>query len=111
MNVIKNMNFKINGNIKYSSLNDKLAFEGEYINGEENEKGKKYSKEFKIIFDDIFKIEKDGMESRKFHLKKELNFEFKYLNDDIHGISKEYSIYRELLFEFRLLHGKKLIKY
>ncbi len=40
------------------------------------------------------------MESRKFHLKKELNFEFKYLNDDMHGISKEYSIYRELLFEF-----------
>ena len=44
--------YESNGIVKeYDSYNDKLIFEGEYLNGKRNGKGKEYNKKGKLIFE------------------------------------------------------------
>ena len=65
---------------EYSSYNDELTFEGEYLNGKRNGKGKEY--EFK-----------------------QLVFEGEYLNGKRNGKGKEYDFHK-LKFEGEYLNGK-----
>ena len=73
-----------NGNIKeYSSYDDILEFEGEYLNGERNGKGKEYD------------------------CNGNLKFEGEYLNGKRNGKGKEYDYDGNLLFEGGYLNGNK----
>ena len=72
-----------NGYIKEYYYDDKLKFEGEYLNGERNGKGKEY------YFDD------------------RLQFEGEYLNGKRNGKGKEYYYGGELKFEGEYLNGNK----
>ena len=70
---------------EYNSLNDKLIYEGEFLDGIKNGKGKEYNK--------------DGI----------LIYEGKYLNGERNGKGKEY--YKdELIFEGEYLDGKEMEK-
>ena len=74
------------GKVKeYNRFFDKLEFEGEYLNGKRNGKGKEY------IFDG------------------KLLFEGEYLNGKRHGKGKEYDFDGKLLFEGDYLNGKKVL--
>ena len=64
---------------------DTLIFEGDYLNGERNGKGKEYSD-----YGDLW-------------------FEGEYLNGKRHGKRKEYYFTGELLFEGEYLYGQKKI--
>ena len=51
-NIIYELNNNINGKGKeYYYYNDKLKFEGEYLNGEKNGKGKEYDYDGNLIFE------------------------------------------------------------
>ena len=62
---------------------DKLIFEGEYLNGEINGKGrKKYNKD-----------------CNSYLVYEEYEYEGEYLNGKKHGIGKEYNIEQKLIFQ------------
>ena len=45
-----------NGKVKeFNSINGELEFEGEYLNGKKNGKGKEYNEKGKLIFDGEYK--------------------------------------------------------
>ena len=82
-----NIEFEINegkGYIKEYNYYGKLEFEGEYLNGERNGKGKEYN-----YFDG------------------ELIFEGEYLNGKRNGKGKEYNFLGNLIFEGEFLNGKR----
>ena len=86
---MKNLSFVLengNGNIKEYSLNGKLIFEGEYLNGERNGKGKEYN-----------------------YLNGKLEFEGEYLNGERNGKGKEYIRNGKLEFEGEYLNGNKIL--
>ena len=68
---------------EYNLLNDKLLFEGEYLKGKRNGKGKEYNEEGNLIF------------------------EGEYLNGVKNGKAKEYYSNGELYFEGEYKKGKK----
>ena len=67
----------------YDSYNDQLIFEGDYLNGEKNGKGKEYDYNGNIIF------------------------EGEYFKDKRHGKGREYNRYGELKFKGEYKKGKK----
>ena len=67
---------------EYNSFSNYLVFEGEYLNGKRNGKGKEYD---------------DG----------KLVFEGEYLNGKRNGKGKEYDVYGTLIFEGEYLNGQK----
>ena len=74
----------VNGNGKVKEYdNNILIFEGEYLNGKKNGKGKKYYE--------------DGT----------LYYEGEYLNDKINGKGKEYYRTGTLRFEGEFINGKR----
>ena len=68
---------------EYNGTNDKLLFEGDFLNGEKNGKGKEYWDDGKLLF------------------------EGEYLNGKRNGKGKEYDYDGELIFEGEYLNGKK----
>ena len=68
----------------YDSFSGVLLFEGEYLNGKKNGKGREYDSH-----------------------NCELKFEGEYLNGERHGKCREYNNNGELLFEGEYLNGKK----
>ena len=71
----------------YDIIYDYLAFEGEYLNGERNGKGKEYYKNGNI------------------------KFEGEYLNGKKNGVGKEYNKNAQLIFEGEYLNGMKIFQY
>ena len=74
-----------NGNIREYGIRDTLIFEGEYLNGKKNGKGKEY-----YFYDG------------------NLIYEGEYLNGLKHGIGKEYDSNGNLIFEGEYLNGEKI---
>ena len=72
------------GNIKEYDENDKLIFEGEYINGERKGKGKEYHYKYNRLL-----------------------FEGEYINEKRNGKGKEYNLNNNLKFEGEYKNGKK----
>ena len=73
--------------IEYNVYNEKIRFEGEYLNGKRNGKGKEYNTNTgKLIF------------------------EGEYLNGKRNGKGKEYDWYGKLIFEDEYLNGEKMVK-
>ena len=74
-----------NGKVKeYNSINKELVFEGEYLNGKKNGKGKEY------------------------YFGGNLKFEGKFLNGSRNGIGKEYDeIFNYMIYEGGYLNGQR----
>ena len=99
------------GRIKeYNSYNDDLIFEGEYLNGRRNGKGKEYNEEGNLIFEGEYLTGKKwkGIEKEYDEYTKILIFECEYKNGERKGKGKEYDKYNEeLLFSGTYLNGKR----
>ena len=85
---------------------DKLSFEGEYVNGERNGKGKDYFCG-ELIFEGEYLNGKRNGKGKEYDLDGQLLFEGEYLNGEINGKGKEYYYNCELEFEGEYLNGKK----
>ena len=94
----------------YNSYNDKLLFEGEYLNGKKNGKGKEYNEDGKLIFKGEYLngTKYKGIEYEYNEDNGKLIFEYEYLNGEKNGYFKEYDKYEgHLLFSGNYLNDKK----
>ena len=81
---------------EYNKYNYYLDFEGEYLYGQKNGRGKKYY-EGKLSFEGEYLNGKRNGKGKKYY-NDELLFEGEYLNDKMHGHGKAY-YQGKLLFE------------
>ena len=73
--------FEKNGKGKeYDKYNDKLLFEGEYLNGERNGKGKEYDCNGNLIFEGEYLNGKRNGKGKEYYFDGRLRFEGEYLN-------------------------------
>ena len=96
------------GKVKEYDCKDRLRFEGEYLNGKKNGKGKEYW-DGELYFDGEYlngKRSGKGKEYDHFNNGK-LRFEGEYLNDERNGKGKEYNKDGELIFEGEYLNGER----
>ena len=86
---------------------NKLIFEGEYLNGERNGKGKEYNRNGNLIFEGEYlngkrwngigydtknnKLKSGKGFVKEYYLNNILKFESEYLNGERNGIGKEYN--------------------
>ena len=103
---IGNLDFEIrNGqgySKEYDSENGKLIFEGEYLNGERNGKGKEY------YFDGSLRFEGEYSEGKIWNGKgydKKDNLQYEIKNGL--GHTKEYNFYGDLIFVGEYLNGER----
>ena len=110
---------------EYNGYDDKLIYEGEYLKGERNGKGKEYEYG-KLRFEGEYLNGKKNGKVKEYFLDK-LIFEGEYLNDkewsgtrynldggilyelnnNINGEGKEYNSFGNLEFEGKYLNGKR----
>ena len=101
---------------EYGLYDDKLIYEGEYLNGERNGKGKEYNNKGVVIFEGEFKKGKkwngNNIENGKGYMKEynknnTIIYEGEYVDGERNGKGKEYNYYGGLLFEGEYLYGKR----
>ena len=84
----------------------KLIFEGEYLNGERNGKGKEYDENRRIIFEgEYLNGERNG--KGKEYYNGQLIFEGEYLNGERNGKGEEYDWNDKLKFAGEYKHGNR----
>jgi len=95
-----------NGKCKEYILNTKiLIFEGEYLNGKRNGKGKKYCE---LEFEgEYLNGKKWNGKGKEYYDNGQLEFEGEYLNGEKNGNGKEYNIDGKLKYEGEYLKGKR----
>ena len=101
---------KGNGKVKEYDDDGKLRFEGEYIDGKLNGKGKEYRND-RLRFEGEYINGKLNGTGKEYDDDGRLIFEGEYLNGERHGKGKEYDYYdfkNYLKFEGEYLNGKKL---
>jgi len=100
-----------NGQIKeynYDTDNFGLKFEGEYLNGKRNGKGKEYYDDGQQLkFDGEYLNGKRNGKGKEYYYNGNLGFEGDYLNGKINGKGKEYYYNGKLKFEGEYLNNKK----
>ena len=91
----------INGNGKVKEYNDNniLIFEGEYLNGLRNGKGKEYEDKVLIFEGEYLNGRKNGYGKEYFNFLGKLKFEGFFLNDMKKGKGIEYDIFGHKIFE------------
>ena len=78
---------------EYDGYDDTLKFEGEYINGERNGKGKEYLDIDKLFFEGEYLNGKRNAKGKRYYLYNgELRFEGEYLNGERNGKGKDIMI-------------------
>ena len=98
--------FDINGEGKeYSSYDDSLKFEGEYLNGKRNGKGKEYYHNGSLLFEVEYLNGKKNGKGKKYNYEGNLIFEGEYSNGKINGIGKEYYDDNKIRFEGEYKNG------
>ena len=93
---------------EYQSYNDKLIFEGEYLNGKRNGKGKEYNEYGELIFEGEYLNGKKNGKGKEYDKKLKLEYEGEYLNGERNGKGKEYYCNGILKFEGEYLNGEKV---
>ena len=95
---------KINGLFNEYYDNDRLEFEGEYLNGKRNGKGKEYNLfTGKLRFEGEYLNDKEWIGTR-YDKDGKIIYE---LNNNINGKGKEYDYDGRLRFEGEYLNGKR----
>ena len=80
-----------------SCFNDILTFEGEYLNGKRNGKGKEYNPlNGKLRYEGEFLNGKRNGKGKEYSLRGKLIYEGEYLNEKRNGKGKEYNLYGRL---------------
>ena len=91
---------------EYNSYNDEMLFEGTYLNGKRNGKGKEY-KENCLVFEGSYLNGKRNREGIEYSYIGNLIYEGEYLNGKRHGKGKKYCYPCDLEFEGEYFEGKK----
>ena len=73
---------------EYDGLNNKLIFEGEYLNGKRNGKGKEYNYKGALIFEGEYLNGKKNGKGKEYDYDSKLKFEGEYLNEERNGKGK-----------------------
>ena len=100
-----------NGTVKeYNDFKGKLKFEGEYLNGKKNGKGKEYCSTGKLIFEGEYINGKRNGKGKEYHyIYDNLIFEGEYLNGTRwKGIEKEYDFDNNFKCEKLYINSKKV---
>ena len=94
---------------EYYGYNDELKFEGEYLNGKRNGKGKEYNSEEQLIFEGEFTNGKkwNGKIKEYDDYYDRLIIEVEYVNGKRNGKGKEYYNNGRIKFEGEYLNGKR----
>jgi len=83
--------FEKNGKVKiYNSSSDELIFEGEYLNGKKNGKGKEYYENGKLKYEGEYINGKKNGKGKEYYENGNIKYEGEYLNDEKNGIGIEY---------------------
>ena len=89
-------------------LNTKrMIFEGEYLNGKRNGKGKEYYDDGKLKFEGEYLNGERNGKGKEYDRDGELKFEGEYLNGKRNGKGKDYDYDGKLEFEGEYLNGIK----
>ena len=86
---------------------DIVIFEGEYIKGKRNGKGKEYNENGSLIYEGEFKDGKRNGHGKEYYNNNVLIFEGEYLNGEKNGNGKEYNTKGILIFEGEFQDGQK----
>ena len=104
----KELRVETNGIRKEYKLNTNvLIFEGEYLNGKKNGKGKEYYENGKLKFEgEYLNGEKNG-KGKEYDENGKIKYEGEYLDDEKNGNGKEYYRNGKLMFEGEFVKDKK----
>ena len=91
---------------EYSNYNDKVVFEGEYMNRKRNGKGIEYNNYGKLIFEGEYLNGRRNGKGKEYNNYGKLIFEGEYLNGKRNGEGKEYYD-KKLIFEGEYKNGKR----
>jgi len=91
---------------EYTINTNALIFEGKYLNGKRNGKGKEFYYNGELKFEGEYLNGKRNGKGKEYYNDGELKFEGEYLNGKINGKGKEY-YYGILRFEGEYLNGKR----
>ena len=92
---------------EYDAYSDVLRFEGEYLNGKRNGKGKEYNFCGSLLFEGEYLNGLKNGKGKEYHDNGKLKFEGEYLNGKRNGKGKDYYWDGELMFEGEFLNGKR----
>ena len=97
----KFLEYESGGNVKeYDSYNDHLIYEGEYLNGKRNGKGKEYFPNKGLKFEGEYLNGKRNGKGKEYFHNKELKVKEEYLEEkNMDGKGEEYFDNKELEFE------------
>ena len=94
-----------NGKVKEYDIDGKLEFEGEYLKGKKNGKGKEYYFG-KLLFEGEYLNGKKNGKGKEYYFG-EFLFEGEYLNGKKNGKGKEYDRNGKLRFEGEYINGER----
>ena len=84
--------YEENGKIKeYEGYNDSSIYEGEYLNGKRNGRGKEYYYDGTLLFEGEYLNGKKHGKGKEYYYKGTLRYEGEYLNGEKNGKGKEYN--------------------
>ena len=92
---------------EYNGYDDALKFEGEYLNGKRNGKGKEFDSDGYLSFEGEYLNGKRNGKGKEYWDNGKLKFEGEYSNGNRNGKGKEYSYDGTLLFENEYLNDKE----
>ena len=90
----------------FNAYSDQLIFEGEFLNGKKNGKGKEYYDNGNLQFEGEYLNGKRNGKGKEYNNNGTLKYEGEYLNDKRHGIGKEYE-YGKLIFYGEFVNNLK----
>ena len=94
---------------EYDRIDDKLIYEGEYLNGERHGKGKAYYSDGTLSFEGEYLYGKKNGKGKVYHSNGKLEFEGEYINGLKNGKGKEYDYNGKLSFEGEYVNGREWI--
>ena len=94
---------------EYDRIDDKLIYEGEYLNGERHGKGKVYYSDGKLNFEGEYLNGKKNGKGKVYHTNGKLSFEGEYVNGKRNGKGKEYDYNGKLSFEGEYVNNREWI--
>ena len=97
----------LNGNAKKEKFNKIVKFEGKYINGKLNGKGKQYFWD-ELIFEGEYMDGKKNGFGTEYYNNGKIKFEGEYQDGKINGKGKEYDYFGRLIFEGEYVNNKRI---
>ena len=89
------------------STRGQLLFEGEYLNGKRNGRGREYGKDNNLLFEGEYLNGKRNGKGKEYYDNGKLKYDGEYLNGIRNGKGKKYDDNGKLKFEGEYINGKR----